>query len=479
MKTIPITRIHLILFIAAPLVLACGRYAIGQSQEPKTDLISVRAFGFDLPDAEPRTGEGERVKTKSERGDEVVALVHVWVGENAVLLMPDGQLEARTKNQFSPTEERFVPAEKSEIAAALQEKPQFRDFKTKETKRYLYLYNTSEEFATATSRILETMFPGVATYAKTQGVEISPPPTPMVVIMFRTEEQMQAYRRMPAGVVAYYSPISNRVFMHEETKIARVRRDLGIAQSLSTIAHEGAHQILHNIGVQQRLSRWPMWVSEGLAEFFAPTTVDSRLRWKGPGQVNDMRMSELERYLEARSGKGADGTTITHTVGAGQLTSTGYASAWSLIHYLAKYKRVEFHALVKQLSEIQPLHGYVRTVSPGIVPANLELFRDKFGEDFEDLEKRMVKHLNRLPYTDPFAAYPHYVGMITAPAGPRGSLARQFNTFHSPEAASKWANDLIATMSPEQKAAARAVVREFPNRPTAERYGRLWAAGKQ
>lgn len=442
------------------------------------DLISPQAFGFELPAGEFKTGTGETVKTTDAAGNSVIAIVHVWVGLNAILLMPDGQLVSRTSDQFTACEEPFVPAEKEAIAAKLRAEPAFRDFKIRETKRYLYLYNTSEEFATATSRILETMFPGVATYAKSQKIEIEPPPTPMVVIMFRTEDQMQAYRRMPDGVVAYYSPISNRVFMHEESKLTRVRRELGIAQSLSTIAHEGAHQILHNIGVQKRLSRWPLWVSEGLAEFYAPTSVDARLRWKGAGQVNDLRMSELERYLETRAADGADGTTITHTVGAAQLTSTGYASAWSLTHYLAKYQRVEFAALVRELSELEPLRGYAKTIPPGIVPANLDVFRDHFGDDFPEIENRMVRHLSGLPYTDPLAAYPHYLGMLVAPTGPRGQQARQCNTFHSAEAAEKWAGDVIRALPPEQRSAARASVRQFPNRPTAERFGKLWAAGR-
>src|SRR5436309_1049105 len=81
------------------------------------------------------------------------------------------------------------------------------------------------------------------------------------------------------------------------------RPDLALGQAISTIAHEGVHQILHNIGVQRRMSVWPMWLSEGLAEFFAPTTVDGKLRWKGPGQVNDLRMFELEEYVRGNAAK--------------------------------------------------------------------------------------------------------------------------------------------------------------------------------
>src|SRR6188472_4639005 len=161
--------------------------------------------------------------------------------------------------------------------------------------------------------------------------------------MFRTETEFNRHRRMPAGVVAYYDPVTNRVFMYEQSRLAQVRPDLALGQAISTIAHEGVHQILHNIGVQQRLSMWPMWLSEGLAEYFAPTTAGERLKWKGSGQVNDLRMFELEQYIKSRAAEKPDGQMIEHTTQAARLTSTGYASAWALTHYLAKNKRAEFN----------------------------------------------------------------------------------------------------------------------------------------
>ena len=82
--------------------------------------------------------------------------------------------------------------------------------------------------------------------------------------------------------------------------MAEIAPDLAVKQSISTIAHEGVHQVLHNIGVQQRLSRWPMWISEGLPEYFAPTQVDERIRWKGVGLVNDLRLHSLVEYLRER-----------------------------------------------------------------------------------------------------------------------------------------------------------------------------------
>ena len=65
-----------------------------------------------------------------------------------------------------------------------------------------------------------------------------------------------------------------------------------------TVAHEGAHQILSNIGVQPRPSSWPLWLIEGLAEHGA-TTVNSKkgIMWSGMGAINSLHMATI-RELE-------------------------------------------------------------------------------------------------------------------------------------------------------------------------------------
>ncbi|MEX0819330.1 MAG: DUF1570 domain-containing protein [Pirellulaceae bacterium] len=436
-----------------------------------TRFVDPREFGLDIPSGPIHQRQGEAVATADDDGHPTIAKLHVDVGDYRIVMLPDGLLTARHKRDAAVTERKFVPIEKDALAQRLL-KTELPDFKTKQTRRYLYLYNTSEEFALATSRILETMFPGVANYAKAQKIEIVEPEVPLVVVMFRTEEEFQRYQRMPAGVVAYYNILDNRVVMYEESRLRNVKPGLAIQQSISTIAHEGAHQILHNIGVQKRLSRWPMWLSEGLAEFFAPTTFGSRLRWKGAGQVNDMRMFELELYLKSRDSDQPDGQMIEQTVAAGRLTSTGYASAWSLTHYLAKSRRVNFNDYVREVSQLGPLETVGELVAPGVVPANLDLFHKHFGDDLGALNTRLVLHLKKLPYVDPFADWPHFVATIAVPDGRRAK--RDANIFHSPEMATKWIHECLETVDAQQRSAAASEVRAFPNREIAARYARQW-----
>ena len=435
----------------------------------QTGRVDARQFGFDIPPGAVTLG-GQTVVTADESGAMVTAKTHVNVGDFCIVLLPDGHLAARRQNDATVTERPFEPISKESLAKRMR--AEMPGFKVKQGTRHLFVYNASEEFATVASRILQSMYPGVAGYAKQQKIKTHEPVVPLVAIMFRTEQEFQNYQRMPQGVVAYYNSLTNRVVMYEESRLKKIKPELAIQQSLATIAHEGAHQILHNIGVQQRLSIWPMWLSEGLAEFFAPTTFGRRLVWKGAGQVNDMRMFELEQYLKSRDADQPDRQMIEQTIMAARLTSTGYASAWSLTHYLAKLKRAEFNNYVREVSRLGPLESSGDIVSPGVIPANTALFKKHFGSDFDDLNKRVVAHLKNLPYKDPFAEWPHFVATLAVPDGRKAK--RNANIFHSPQMAQKWLQETLASVTANQRRAAQTQVREFPNRLIASRFARTW-----
>jgi len=263
--------------------------------------------------------------------------------------------------------------------------------------------------------------------------------------------------------------------MYEKSTAGAVKPELAIQQSLSTIAHEGALQILHNIGVQKRLSVWPMWLSEGLAEYYAPTSTGKRLRWKGAGQVNDMRMYELEQYIKSRTADSPDGDMVRQTVIAGRLTSTGYAAAWSLTHYLAKSRRVEFNNYVRAVSQLGPLETFGTNVGRGTNPENLALFQQTFGDELAEVEKRLVLHLKRQPYDDPFAEWPHFVAMLVYNNGRR--QMRDANVFHTSELAAKWTRETVKKLPEEQQRTVQQSIRPMANRPVAVRFVQQWLRG--
>jgi hypothetical protein len=88
------------------------------------------------------------------------------------------------------------------------------------------------------------------------------------------------------------------------------------------------------------------------------------------------------------------------------------------------------------------------------------------------LNTRLVLHLKKLPYTDPFHEWPHFVATVAVPDGRRAR--RDANVFHSPDMAEKWIQESLETVDQQQRAAAATEVRVFPNRDIAARYARQW-----
>lgn len=439
-------------------VLVC---AVVAAQQPAPQA-EPEDFGLLLPQARPVAGGGRRVLVHDGTEQLVVGKVHVEVGDRLVVMLPDGRLISVKHQEATATDRPFEPASKEAVIESLTA-TKFKGFKTRETNRYVYIFNTSDAFAEATSRILETMYPSLYAYCKRQKLTDSEPETPLVVIMFRTEAEYQGYREMPAGVVAYYNAVSNRVVMYEQSQLADVAPAIALKQSISTIAHEGVHQILNNIGVQQRLSNWPMWIGEGLPEFFSPTSTDRRIKWKGVGLVNDLRMHELIEYLKARPEDTDPGDLVRQTVTAPSLTSTGYAAAWALTHYLAKYRQPEFFAYLSDVSALPPL------VEP--TNGNLDLFTRHFGEDLAGIENGMLASLKKLPYVDPIANQPHFVAVIQI------GLRRSVVVTTSPASIRQWQQQVLSELSAAERASAKMSVQAFPNKSIADRTARSLMGG--
>lgn len=397
---------------------------------------------------------------RDESGSEAVARYHVGVGDARVVIMPDGRLKSFPAEQTADTDRPFQPLTINQLRDKLLDDPRLKRFKFKtiQSRRFLYVYNTSEPFIRSTRTILETMYPAVRKYFQRTSVDTHEPEFPLVILAFATDDQYQEFRRMPTGIVAYYDPATNYVALYEQSKLNRVAPEIAIKNTISTIAHEGVHQILHNIGVQQRLSRWPMWLSEGLPEFFAPTSVSKGARWAGLGATNVLRMHEIETDWKQQRSPLSNGETLRSLVQADQLESLEYAYSWALIHMLAKMNRKELFACVRECSEWKPLSNLPEAKQP--LKSSEEVFTTHFGDEFVELERGLLRHLKQLDYVNPVESQTHYLVV----SGLQVSLTT------SPER--------VKQIRSQASPLTRVQVRTFPNRATAERAMRALTQGR-
>ena len=92
------------------------------------------------------------------------------------------------------------------------------------------------------------------------------------------------------------------------------------------------------------------------------------------------------------------------------------------------------------------------------------------------METRLILHLKKQPYTDPFKDLTHFVATLIAKNG-RGPQ-RAANTFPSEALARKWLADSLAKVPAENQAAAESAVHPFPNRLQAEAFATQWLRAK-
>ncbi|MFO0956948.1 MAG: DUF1570 domain-containing protein [Isosphaeraceae bacterium] len=340
-------------------------------------------------------------------GHRVVARYEGDAAGGSIVTMPDGQL-GQAEVLF-PTDAPFVPTGVERLARELVEGP-FSGFRSYTTAHYVVLSSGSEGYAEGTARLLESLYQGLADLLRRQGLPIHEAEIPLVAIIDRDEGDFRSRQALRPEVQAYYDPLTNRIALYEDSERHARSPEMTAMNRPRIVAHEGTHQILQNIGVQPRLASWPAWLSEGLAEYCAPTATNPDGTWKGCGTINPLHMATLRdlddplaRWLPKGALPGSSlpppngRTSIETLLTRAELAPTDYAVAWSLTYYLAQKRPREFKSFLARMVCSRPLDSSTPR-------DRLSEFREAFGPDLARLDQKVRIHLSsrrgypELPY---------------------------------------------------------------------------------
>jgi hypothetical protein len=189
------------------------------------------------------------------------------------------------------------------------------------------------------------------------------PEFPLVAVVFGDDASYRAYAKTEnaAGVVGYYSLLTNRVTMFDLTGGAAAsinemlsRREA--AANVATIVHEATHQLAFNCGLHQRLADIPLWLSEGMAVYFETPDLSSGQGWRTIGAVHPGRLHRFREYAPARPADSlatliADDARFRDP----KLAADAYAEAWALNHLLLQKHREKYVKYLKTLAAKKPL----------------------------------------------------------------------------------------------------------------------------
>lgn len=390
--------------------------------------------------------DSSRFRVRDQSGELVVARMYGRSKDGTALLLPDGQIGYCEK--MIPTDEPFVPLSTDQIRNRL-ERTDYPDYRVLTTSHYVIFYQSREPFARDSAKLLEDIYDGLMDACRRHGFPVHDSEFPLVAVIFATEEDFRRHKHVAPEVQAYYEFYPNRIFFYEKSVRDRNEPQLTMLRKPQTVAHEGVHQILANIGVQPRKADWPLWLIEGFAEYCAtPTPTRKGAVWNHLGSINALHMAtlrELDDPLSNQVSGGDDPSAgpgrasrmidIESLVTKSQLTPTDYAQAWALTHYLAQRRYNDFLPYLKAMSAMPPL-------VPWTPEQHLAEFRKYFGNDLARLDKKVEEHIRKLSLKRGLEL-PYYAVIFEQPMG-QGMVRRGAMISQSPQVIERWVEQFTA-----------------------------------
>jgi hypothetical protein len=226
-----------------------------------------------------------------------------------------------------------------------------------QTQQYQAVGDVSDSFMKMTLDDCENLARGYLAYYQERGFDVKRPPRRLTLVMFRDERPYHEFaRRFARGVSVYtwgfYSTTENWLVLFDFRNVPLVEKGAG-QKNLTTLAHEGTHQLTFNTGLLNRRGDVPRAVAEGIA-LYGETR--SPKKPAAPGQINTTRLDDLahiqrrEKWISATDLLTDDAATFGNTL---DRTLLAYAEAWVLVYYLMQtpIRLPQFQAYLKTISK--------------------------------------------------------------------------------------------------------------------------------
>lgn len=343
-----------------------------------------------------------------------------------------------TERQSSEAEFSYLSS--TELADALQSEFGV-GYSSHTTAHYVICFQGAPHYAEYVGRLLEHVHSEYYDFAESfADLNLSEANGSLPVVIFDTQDAfLEAAEKLHpeqdfASTPGFYSTRSNRFYLTNPCTDPKTDTPQKIRKSLqqslhhvATVVHEATHQLAHHSGLQIRFADNPLWFSEGLALWFEPPAVNSKLLWNRPGQVNPLHRNQylklfpvskrgfrerqqdpdsdqitddsetpdasLDRSPE--SDRSAESLTLAELIRSDrpfqsvQQAGAAYSKSWSLVSYLLRHEREAFGKYLKRSSQRQPL--VILTAEE----RELE-FREIFGKSPDDFEPLVGQFIVRL-----------------------------------------------------------------------------------
>ncbi len=225
------------------------------------------------------------------------------------------------------------------------------------SEQYQAIGDATEPFMKLTLDDCENLAREYLAYYQAHGFDVKRPPRRLTLVVFRDERPYLDFgRRFASGVSAYtwgfYSKLENWLVLFDFRNVPLNERGAG-HKNVTTLVHEGTHQLTFNTGLLTRQCDAPRAVVEGIALYGEISTLHGP---PVPGQINAARLDDLAHIQRRRKwisatdlltdDNAAFGNTLDHSLLA-------YAEGWLLVYYLMQtpIRLPQFQAYLKTISK--------------------------------------------------------------------------------------------------------------------------------
>jgi hypothetical protein len=224
------------------------------------------------------------------------------------------------------------------------------------SEQYQAVGDATEAFMQRTMNDCEGLAREYLAHYQEQGFDVKRPERRLTLVIFHDERPFLEFgRRFASGVSVFtwgfYSKAENWLVLFDVRNVPQVGKG-AVLKNVTTLAHEGTHQLTFNTGLLNRRGDAPKAMAEGLAEY----SETRALRGPAvPGQINGTRLDDLahiqrrEKWISATDLLTDDAVTFGTTLDQSLLA---YAEGWLLVYYLMKTpaRLPQFQAYLKTIS---------------------------------------------------------------------------------------------------------------------------------
>jgi Protein of unknown function (DUF1570) len=284
-----------------------------------------------------------------------------WLRQAALVGAAFGGVDRTFGQEMAAADRKLSPEQEAELerqrAQSRVQAVTRRPLLNLQSEQYQAVGDATEAFMKLTLNDCESLAREYLAHYQEQGFDVKRPGRRLTLVIFHDERPyLEFARRFASGVSVYtwgfYSKTENWLVLFDFRNVPQIEKGAG-HKNVTTLAHEGTHQLTFNTGLLNRRGDAPRAMVEGLAGYSETRS------FRGPavpGQINGTRLDDLahlqrrEKWIRATDLLTDDVATFGTTLDQSLLA---YAEGWLLVYYLMKtpVRLPQFQAYLKTISK--------------------------------------------------------------------------------------------------------------------------------